>query len=107
MAAEWRPYTLGHWVYTDDDGWLWVSDEEWGWAAYHYGRWYNDSGRWFWVPGRVWAPAWVAWRTGGGHIGRAPPPPPAAFAAEVGLAVPALATLPQARAHPLVAGRPL
>ncbi len=43
VAAEWRPYTLGHWVYTDDDGWLWVSDEEWGWAAYHYGRWYNDS----------------------------------------------------------------
>ncbi len=91
IVAQWRPYTLGHWVYTDDDGWLWVSDEEWGWAAYHYGRWYNDSGRWFWVPGRDWAPAWVAWRTGGGYIGWAPLPPQASFAAGVGLGIAAAA----------------
>lgn len=27
------------------------------------------------MPGTVWAPAWVAWRSGGGHIGWAPLPP--------------------------------
>jgi hypothetical protein len=91
VAVEWRPYTLGHWVYTDDEGWLWVSDEEWGWAAYHYGRWYSNAGRWFWVPGRDWAPAWVAWRTGGGYIGWAPLPPQATFVAEVGLGIAAAA----------------
>jgi hypothetical protein len=91
VAAEWRPYTLGHWVYTDDEGWLWVSDEEWGWAAYHYGRWYANAGRWFWVPGRDWAPAWVSWRTGGGYIGWAPLPPQATFVAEVGLGIAAAA----------------
>ena len=31
--ADWAPYTVGHWVYTDD-GWTWVSDEPFGWAVY-------------------------------------------------------------------------
>jgi hypothetical protein len=86
VESAWRPYTHGHWAYSDDDGWLWVSDEEWGWATYHYGRWYSNAGRWFWVPGQEWAPAWVAWRTGGGYIGWAPLPPQAVFAA-VGLTI--------------------
>src|SRR5512136_482222 len=30
----WRPYTDGHWVYTEY-GWTWVSDWEWGWAPFH------------------------------------------------------------------------
>ena len=67
VAVGWRPYTLGHWVYTDDYGWLWESDEDWGWACYHYGRWdWDDDLGWFWVPGSYWGPAWVAWRTGPG-----------------------------------------
>jgi hypothetical protein len=79
----WRPYTEGHWVYTDD-GWAWASAEPWGWAACHYGRWYFDPEYgWAWVPGTVWAPAWVAWRSGGGHIGWAPLPPQARW--EVGI----------------------
>ena len=54
VAAEnpdWRPYTDGHWVYTDR-GWTWVSNERFGWACYHYGRWarLRDHG-WIWVPG--------------------------------------------------------
>ncbi len=75
VAVGWRPYSVGHWVYTDE-GWLWASDEPYGWATYHYGRWYED-GRygWVWVPGRTWAPAWVAWRHGGGCAGWAPLPP--------------------------------
>ncbi len=75
VAAWWRPYSEGRWAYTDD-GWTWVGTEPWGWAAYHYGRWYWDvEYGWAWVPGTVWAPAWVAWRSGGGHIGWAPLPP--------------------------------
>src|SRR5262249_26781917 len=71
----WRPYTRGHWAYTDDD-WTWVSDEEWGWATDHYGRWYYDRDEgWVWIPGQEWAPAWVAWRRRGRHVGRAALPP--------------------------------
>jgi len=69
VDQSWRPYTAGHWAYTDQ-GWAWVADEPWGWAPYHYGRWYYDQEiGWGWVPGTVWAPAWVAWRSGGGYLG--------------------------------------
>jgi hypothetical protein len=72
---DWAPYTVGHWVYSDD-GWTWVSDEPWGWATYHYGRWVNlDGTGWVWLPGYVWAPAWVSWRYGDGYCGWAPLPP--------------------------------
>jgi hypothetical protein len=85
VAAGWQPYTEGHWAYTDA-GWAWVSDEPWGWAAYHYGRWYDDATYgWTWVPGVQWAPAWVAWRSGGGYVGWAPLPPAVAWRAGVGL----------------------
>jgi hypothetical protein len=87
VDPDWRPYTRGHWVYTDEDGWLWVADEEWGWGPYHYGRWFISDNRWVWVPGTDWAPAWVSWRTGGGYIGWAPLPPQAVFAAGVGIQI--------------------
>jgi hypothetical protein len=84
VPPGWRPYTTGHWTYTDQ-GWAWVADEPWGWAAFHYGRWAYDQGLgWNWAPGNVWAPAWVAWRQGGGYLGWAPLPPSAGFSAEVG-----------------------
>jgi hypothetical protein len=75
VGYSWRPYTRGHWVWTDY-GWTWVSSERWGWIAFHYGRWGWD-GRlgWYWVPDIVWGPAWVAWRWGDAHIGWAPLPP--------------------------------
>jgi hypothetical protein len=74
VAPGWRPYTSGHWAYTDQ-GWAWVADEPWGWAAFHYGRWdYDQELGWAWTPGAVWAPAWVAWRSGGGYLGWAPLP---------------------------------
>jgi hypothetical protein len=85
VAPGWRPYTTGHWVYTDQ-GWAWVADEPWGWAAFHYGRWFYDADLgWAWVPGTVWAPAWVAWRHGGGYLGWAPLPPAVGFSFELGL----------------------
>jgi hypothetical protein len=87
VDAGWRPYTTGHWVYTDE-GWAWVADEPWGWAAFHYGRWFYDAQvGWGWVPGTVWAPAWVAWRNGGGYVGWAPLPPTVGWSAGVGLDV--------------------
>jgi hypothetical protein len=79
VAANWRPYTRGHWVYTDY-GWTWVSAEPWAWAAYHYGRWSFDADYgWLWVPGSEWAPAWVAWQEGGGYTGWAPLGPDVGF----------------------------
>jgi hypothetical protein len=77
--VDWRPYTDGEWVWTDY-GWAWAANEDWGWATYHYGRWYDDPyDGWCWVPGRQWAPAWVAWREGGGWVGWAPLPPELAW----------------------------
>src|SRR5437867_262319 len=64
MPGDWRPYSYGHWECTEM-GWMFVSDHPWGWACYHYGRWLDTSDNgWIWIPGTVWAPAWVAWRTG-------------------------------------------
>src|SRR5436190_6181035 len=78
-SRSWRPYTNGHWVYTDA-GWTWVSEEPFGWATYHYGRWtrLRNIG-WVWVPGDEWAPAWVSWRKSSDYIGWAPLPPEARF----------------------------
>jgi hypothetical protein len=74
MPVDWRPYTQGHWVYTDY-GWTWAADEPWGWACFHYGRWdYNDDYGWAWYPGREWGPAWVVWRCNDDWIGWAPCP---------------------------------
>jgi hypothetical protein len=62
---DWRPYTEGRWVYTDEWGWYWASDEDFGWVTYHYGRWVRDAEfGWVWIPGNEWAPAWVQWRRG-------------------------------------------
>jgi uncharacterized protein DUF6600 len=85
VQAGWRPYQLGHWVFTDY-GWTWASDEDWGWAVYHYGRWHQDSSYgWVWVPGTEWGPAWVAWNEGGGYVGWAPLPWQVRVQAGVGL----------------------
>jgi uncharacterized protein DUF6600 len=79
---DWRPYTVGRWVYTDDWGWYWISDDveaSWGSVAYHYGRWiFDDELGWCWIPGNEWSPAWVQWRrarTGLDYVGWAPLPP--------------------------------
>lgn len=79
VGRDWRPYTRGRWVYTDDYGWYWTAaDEEaaWGLVTYHYGRWIDDGDTgWVWVPGREWGPAWVDWRRGEKAVGWAPLPP--------------------------------
>ena len=85
MAYGWRPYTRGQWVWTDY-GWTWRSNIMWGWAPFHYGRWGWDRDLgWFWVPGTLWAPAWVTWRSSHLYIGWAPLPPEAQFVPGVGI----------------------
>src|SRR5947209_9885786 len=70
--SDWQPYSDGHWVYTQW-GWSFAADVPWGWAASHYGRWGWTPGLgWFWVPGSVWAPAWVSWRYTDGHVAWSP-----------------------------------
>ncbi|MCX6609521.1 MAG: FecR domain-containing protein, partial [Acidobacteria bacterium] len=65
VAAGWAPYRTGRWSWLDYYGWSWVSYDPWGWAPYHYGRWFNNGGRWCWWPGAVgsrhyWSPALVS-----------------------------------------------
>jgi hypothetical protein len=43
LGYGWRPYTDGHWLWTDY-GWTWISDYDWGWVPFHYGRWDWDEG---------------------------------------------------------------
>src|SRR5262249_20924828 len=79
VPRDWRPYTVGRWVFSDDYGWYWASGQSeapWGWIVFHYGRWaFIDDLGWAWVPGREWGPAWVHWRRGTRHFGWAPLPP--------------------------------
>jgi hypothetical protein len=93
VAPDWRPYTVGQWVSTDEYGWYWDSYEPFAWAVYHYGRWGFDPGYgWYWVPGDTWAPAWVQWRYGDEYVGWAPEAPIPyggyAYGGEVGYAPP-------------------
>jgi hypothetical protein len=77
VEADWQPYENGEWIYTDY-GWTWVSYDPWGDDPYHYGSWVYTN-RWAWVPGTVWAPAWVTWSYSDNYIGWAPLPPDIAF----------------------------
>jgi hypothetical protein len=78
VGPDFSPYeTAGHWEYDDSD-YVWVSDYDWGWGPFHYGRWMYGPAGWFWIPGRVYAPAWVSWRLGGPdfwYVGWAPMAP--------------------------------
>jgi hypothetical protein len=85
VGSGWRPYYDGRWV-DSEYGWTWVSDEPFGWATYHYGRWaFDPRYGWIWIPGTVWAPAWVSWQYGGGYVGWAPLPPQVGFDLGVGI----------------------
>jgi hypothetical protein len=72
VGVDFYPYfTGGRWEHTEH-GWSWRSDWSWGWIPFHHGRWVASTQGWVWVPGDEWAPAWVEWRVGGGHIGWVP-----------------------------------
>ncbi len=84
-ATDWKPYTDGQWVFTSR-GWVWYSNESWGWAVYHYGRWWHSQRfGWVWMPGYVWAPAWVIWRVEENHVGWCALSPRAKWQIETGI----------------------
>jgi hypothetical protein len=74
VGGDFTPYvSAGHWEYDDD--YVWASDYSWGWAPFHYGRWVYGGPGWEWIPGRVYAGAWVSWRYGDddwAYVGWAP-----------------------------------
>ena len=75
VASGWAPYVDGEWIWTDY-GYTWVSADPWGDTPFHYGSWvWSDPYGWVWVPGTVWAPAWVTWAYTDDYIGWAPLPP--------------------------------
>ncbi|HTO87088.1 MAG TPA: DUF6600 domain-containing protein [Thermoanaerobaculia bacterium] len=81
VAVGWEPYVNGEWLYTDC-GWSWVSYDPWGDIPFHYGTWVWISRQgWVWIPGLVWAPAWVTWAYTADYVGWAPVPPTFALSA--------------------------
>lgn len=67
-GGRWMPYAHGRW--TSVQGQLfWVPYERWGWVPYHLGIWmWNKKKGWLWIPGSVFAPAWVDWTYYGGFF---------------------------------------
>ncbi len=62
MGADWRPYSMGRWMWLPMAGWTWVPYEPWGWGPFHYGRWqWAMNWGWYWIPMNIWGPAWVNW----------------------------------------------
>jgi hypothetical protein len=51
VAPGWVPYRSGHWGYVEPWGWTWIDAAPWGFAPFHYGRWFQDGGRWGWALG--------------------------------------------------------
>ncbi|MCX6163002.1 MAG: hypothetical protein NTV87_16915 [Ignavibacteriae bacterium] len=69
------PYSNGQWVNTDA-GWYFKAPTPVEETVSHYGRWVNSpTAGWMWLPGRVWAPAWVDWRQNDRYVSWAPLPP--------------------------------
>ena len=68
----WAPYFCGRW--TSVGGQLyWVPEEPWGWIPYHLGIWQWDKKLgWVWLPGSMFAPAWVDWEFFYGYYGWRP-----------------------------------
>jgi hypothetical protein len=72
---EYRPYRHGQWVNTDE-GWYFRAPSPWEETIHHHGRWaYSPTAGWLWIPGRLWAPAWVNWRQNDDYVSWAPLPP--------------------------------
>lgn len=81
--ASYTPYSNGQWIYTDA-GWYFKAATPAEEITSHYGRWtLSGSLGWVWVPGRVWAPAWVAWREDDNYVAWTPVPPKVYLSGEV------------------------
>jgi hypothetical protein len=72
VAPDWRPYYDGYWSDVPTYGWTWIGVDLWAWPTHHYGRWGYGRNRWFWIPDRRWAPAWVSWGGAPGYVSWCP-----------------------------------
>ena len=72
VAVGWRPYYYGRWIPYPRYGWTWVGLDFFSWPTHHYGRWGFSADRWFWIPGPVWAPAYVSWAYAPGYVSWCP-----------------------------------
>lgn len=72
VADSWHPYSSGRWSFVGSYGWVWVGTHRWAWPTHHYGRWGYSGRRYYWIPGRQWAPAWVAWASSPSYVGWVP-----------------------------------
>jgi hypothetical protein len=72
VAPDWRPYDDGYWTAVPQYGWTWIGAGIWSWPTHHYGRWGYNRSRWFWIPDRRWAPAWVSWGAAPGYVSWCP-----------------------------------
>ena len=60
-TGNWMPYVYGRWTSLNNQLY-WVPEEPWGWVPYHLGIWTWDKTKgWFWIPGSIFASAWVSW----------------------------------------------
>ena len=71
VGVAWRPYYDGWWGHTQY-GWTWHGRDRWAWPTHHYGRWGFNGNFWFWIPARVWGPAWVSWGYAPGYVSWSP-----------------------------------
>jgi uncharacterized protein DUF6600 len=72
VGVDWRPYYDGYWSSVGTYGWTWIGFGSWAWPTHHYGRWGFARNRWFWIPGRSFAPAWVSWAVAPGYVSWCP-----------------------------------
>lgn len=72
VSTGWRPYYYGRWRPLPRYGWTWIGTDRWGWPTHHYGRWGHARARWFWIPDRRWAPAWVSWASAADYVSWCP-----------------------------------
>lgn len=72
VAVDWRPYYNGRWERLGRYGYVWIGTDPWSYRTHHYGRWGYRANRWFWIPGRTWASAWVSWAVGPGYVSWSP-----------------------------------
>lgn len=72
VDVAWQPYAVGRWSFVGAYGWVWVGGDRWAWPTHHYGRWGHSGRRYYWIPGRRWAPAWVSWTSAPGYVGWCP-----------------------------------
>jgi len=60
-SGTWQPYIYGQWRELNGEL-FWVPMETWGWVPYHLGFWqWDEKLGWLWIPGSLFAPAWVDW----------------------------------------------